>query len=149
MLSLVSSVVLGPAAPAQTLGGPLNAPSLPPTLPGGAALPNLPAGTQQEILQRLLDAGASRNPGAVAPAPTLRAPPPTPPISAPAAAIPDEPLSPVESFFAARLGTPLRQFGYDSFRNQGAANATGMGFGAVPEDYVIGRDDELDRKSVV
>ncbi len=147
VLSVVPGLVLGPVAPAQQPGGVLSAPALPSTLPGGGALPNLPAGAQQEILQRLLDAGAGR--GQLAPdLPRSGTPPPAPAppqASAPATtpAPPDEPLSPVESFFAARLNTPLRQFGYDSFRNAGAANATGMGFGAVPEDYVIGRDDEL------
>ena len=141
---VVLSLVSGPGSHAQPTGTILGAPALPPTLPGGGALPSLPAGTQQEILQRLLDAGASRSQGTLAPQQTTRAPQPAMPAPALAAPVPlDEPLSPVENFFAARLGTPLRQFGYDSFRHAGTSNATGMGFGAVPEDYVIGRDDEL------
>lgn len=147
---LVLVLVLGPMAAAQSPSGLISPPALPPTLPGGAPLPSLPATTQQEILQRLLEAGAGRPPapGSMAPAPSrppvMTAPAPPPPALAPTTSLqPEEPPSPIEAFFAARLTTPLRQFGYDSFRNIGGVNATGTGFGAVPEDYVIGRDDEL------
>jgi protein involved in polysaccharide export with SLBB domain len=132
------------APPATAQQGLLAPPALPPTLPGGAPVPGLPPGAQADILQRLVDAGAGRTIGAPPAAPGL--PPavplvPVPPPAAPAAAAPpEEALSPVEQFFAARLTTPLRQFGYDSFRT-GAPSAPG--FGAVPDDYVIGRDDEV------
>lgn len=130
------------AAVAQTGPGasPLLAPpTLPPVLPGGAPLPGLPPGVQQEALQRMLDAGATRGP-----------PPGLPrgvPIEAfqarplPPAAPPEDPLSAAEAFFAARVeGAPLRQFGYDTFR---AGPAPTQGFGALPEDYVLGPDDEV------
>ncbi|MCS6892479.1 MAG: SLBB domain-containing protein [Rhodovarius sp.] len=156
-LVLLPVLCLPPAAQGQTPGGGgtvLAPPSLPPVLPGGAPLPSLSPTAQQEILQRLLDAGAGRGAGALAPPPPPlpglpeRSPPgrapdpqaqPAPPVGPPAR---EEPLSPVEAFFAARLTTPLRQFGYDGFRAEREA-ATGVGFGAVPEDYVIGRDDEV------
>ena len=145
LLALLPGLVWGPVGHAQS---PLGPPALPPNLPGGGALPNLPAGTQQEILQRLLDAGSGRSLGGTAPAPAMPAPPPPPAAPGPGAgptgpAPGEESLSPVEQFFAARLPSPLRQFGYESFRNATPGNATGVGFGAVPEDYVIGRDDEL------
>jgi len=178
LLLMLPSLVLGPGlraqqqagSPATTApgGGPgmtLAPPALPPVLPGGLPLPNLPPGAQQEILQRLLDAGAGRGPGSLAPGlPTLPqapsgtpmgTPPGTPPAWAaqgygqqppqprPGPPPGEEPFSPVEQFFAARMTVPLRQFGYESFRNTQPGNATGVGFGAVPEDYVIGRDDEL------
>ncbi|MDW8399382.1 MAG: SLBB domain-containing protein, partial [Acetobacteraceae bacterium] len=55
---------------------------------------------------------------------------------------PAEPPSAVEAFFAARLelAAPLRQFGYDSLR---AGPAGPPPLGAVPEGYVLGRDDEV------
>jgi protein involved in polysaccharide export with SLBB domain len=149
------TVMPGPAL-AQQGGGMLAPPSLPSTLPGGGALPSLPPGVQQDILQRLLDAGAGRQPGG---GPPLPAPLPNPPQPVPQPAwpqaqpagpalqtAPEEPLSPVESFFAPRLSTlttPLRQFGYDTFRAGPGSAPLGNAFGAVPEDYVIGRDDEL------
>lgn len=113
--------------------GPSPAPTLSPTLPGGAPVPSLPDAAQQEILGRILDAAAGRPPRAA------------PPLAFPSArpAADQEPLSPAEAFFAARdpgLATPLRQIGHDSFR--GGATA-GLGFGALPEDYLLGRDDEL------
>ncbi len=126
----------------------LSPPTLPSTLPGGAPLPGLPAAAQQDILQRILEtAGGRPMPQAV---PSPAAPPAAPPawaIPAPRAAPPEEPLSPVESFFAAREATPgpagpLRQFGYDSLRMAPAATA-GLGFGVLPEDYLLGRDDEV------
>lgn len=126
----------------------LTPPSLPPTLPGGAPLPTLPPAAQQEVLQRILDAAAGRVPqpppgttsptSAPAPVPGVPLPPPaTPP------APPEEPLSNTETFFAARLDSPLRQFGYETFRQPAGAAPPGLSFGALPEDYVVGRDDEV------
>lgn len=110
-------------APGTTLAPP----ALPSVLPGGLPLPNLPPATQQEILQRLLDAGAGRGPGALAPGLSTMLPQPpagAPPAwaaqgrgqPAPGPAPGEEPFSPVEQFFAARMPLALRQFGYDSFR---------------------------------
>ena len=133
---------LGGAALAQTgpVVSPLLAPpTLPSLLPNGAPLPTLPQGTQQEALQRLLDAGATRGPP-----PGLPRTAPVPPLAVqplPPPAPPEDPLSAAESFFAARLeGPPLRQFGYETFR---AGHTTTPTFGALPEDYVLGPDDEL------
>ncbi len=142
--ALLPGLVWSPVAMAQLPGGVVGPPSLPSTLPGGGAIPSLPADAQQEILQRLMGGGRG---GTLAPPPPIipglpaagMAPPPAPPAGP---SLREEPLSPVEAFFAARLTTPLRQFGYDSFGAGGAAS-TGVGFGAVPEDYVVGRDDEL------
>ncbi|MCU0944218.1 MAG: SLBB domain-containing protein [Rubritepida sp.] len=135
------AALLMAASPALAQQGLLAPPALPSTLPGGAPVPALPPGAQADILQRLLDAGAGRPIGApqgAAPAQPLAPMAPAPP---PAAAMPvEEAFSPVEQFFAGRLTAPLRQFGYDSFRT-GAPMAPG--FGAVPDDYVIGRDDEV------
>lgn len=152
-------------APASLLGPP----SLPLTLPGGAPLQALPPSAQQDILQRLLDAGAGRplggqNPIAPQPAPLFSLPPaaPTPPAA-------EEPLSPIEQFFDNRrpqpaalapanptariplIPQPLRQFGYDSFRTSPPGTVAGaalgqppnLSSGAIPEDYLLGRDDEL------
>lgn len=142
---IAQSALVGPPSLPPNLAAPL-----PQTLPGGGAVPGLPPAAQQEILQRLLDAGAGRTLGG-APAPqgvvpgTPRAPTPPaylPPASAqvPAPTQVEAPFSPVEQFFAGRLTTPLRQFGYDSF----AAGPPGTpGFGATPDDYIIGRDDEV------
>ncbi|MCZ8146750.1 MAG: hypothetical protein O9325_02725, partial [Roseomonas sp.] len=48
-------------AEAQAPSGPMLAPpALPPTLPGGVPVPSLPAATQQEILQRILDTAGGR-----------------------------------------------------------------------------------------
>ncbi len=106
---------------------------LPATLPGGAPLPVLPDAAQQEILNRILEAGAGRVPQAQTA---------TPPRAAPAAAVEAEPFSPAEAFFAARdPGSALRQIGYESLR--GGAAPAGIGFGALPDDYLLGRDDEL------
>ncbi len=176
LLLMLPSLVLGPrpraqqpaGSPATTLPGggfaggapgtTLAPPALPSVLPGGLPLPNMPPATQQDILQRLLDAGAGRGPGALAPSlpqPQPGTPPAwtaqgsvqwrgqQPPQAPPGPAPGEEPFSPVEQFFANRMPVALRQFGYDSFRNTQPGNATGVGFGAVPEDYVIGRDDEL------
>lgn len=123
----------GPASPL------LAPPALPSVLPGGEALPPLPPGVQPEALQRLLDAVATRG----RPAGLPRAALPDPgPGSAPLPAFPpEEPLSAVEAFFAARIeGAPLRQFGYDTFRSGPAPT---QGFGSLPEDYILGPDDEL------
>ena len=135
------------AAQTPTLLAP---PSLPSNLPGGAAAQTLPPAAQQEILQRLLDAGAGRSLGGTSPA-TPPAPPPgalsPPPSALPAPAAfapaPEEPFSPVEQFFANRLTQPLRQFGYDTFRAGPGGAPVGNAFGNMPEDYMIGRDDEL------
>jgi protein involved in polysaccharide export with SLBB domain len=137
------------ASPGSAIGpsigsalGPLAPPSLPSLLPGGLALPGLPQAAQQEILQRILDAAGGRTPAVPqGPLPAPAAPNPSasylPPAAAPAF---DEALSHTEAFFAERLGLALRQFGYDSFR-AGPANTPVLG--ALPDDYVIGRDDEL------
>lgn len=167
---LAAGLLLAMAASAQNAPSSLlGPPSLPSTLPGGGALQALPPSAQQDILQRLMDAGAGRTLGS--PAPT--APQPTPfsslglPAVTPAAV--EEPLSPIEQFFDnrrpqpapmalaspfARQPTPpppMRQYGYDSFRTNPAGALAGQAFGqqlnqasgAVPEDYIIGRDDEL------
>ena len=146
----------GPAhsqtAPGNTtaLSPPALPPSLPSTLPGGMPVPQLPPAAQQDILQRILNAVGGRAPlpsapaapaTPAAPAPAWPAQPPSwsaaPP---PAAAPPEEPLSQLESFFADRLGLRLHQFGYDSFR---AGPAPAPVIGALPDDYQVGRDDEL------
>ncbi|MCK8787962.1 SLBB domain-containing protein [Roseomonas sp. NAR14] len=141
-----------PAALAQAGGGGspyLLPPSLPSTLPGGGALPGLSPGTQQDILQRILDAAAGRAmPGVAQALPPAAAPAATgapfpAPASPPAPPVPEPPLSNTESFFAARLDAPLRQFGYDSFAAPPGTAAVGMSFGALPDDYVVGRDDEV------
>jgi polysaccharide export outer membrane protein len=130
----------------------LSPPALPPTLPGGIPLPQLPAFTQQDILQRILDAAGGRGsapppgplpapaaPVSMAPLPALPAPALNG-IAGPRDATPGEPLSHMEGFFAERLGLVLRQFGYDSFR---AGPSAAPVIGALPDDYQIGRDDEL------
>ena len=155
LLALLAGGMLAGAMPGGAAGqvpggapssGPLAPPALPPTLPstlqstlpGGAPLPLLPGSAQDEILQRILDAGGGR-------APTAPVASPAAPWAAPAAAgaanppVAD-PLSHTEAFFAERLGLPLRQFGYDSFR---AGPAAAPVIGVLPDDYVIGRDDEL------
>ncbi len=124
----------------------LSPPSLPGSLPGGAPLPVLPPGAQQDILQRIIDAAGGRVPApppaeALSPAAPFGTSVPLPATAAPPS--PDEPLSPVEAFFAARLETvapPLRQFGYDTFRAPGDPPAPA---GALPDEYVLGRDDEV------
>ncbi|MDB5413170.1 MAG: polysaccharide biosynthesis/export protein [Rubritepida sp.] len=127
----------------------LSAPSLPSTLPGGGMLQSLPPSAQQDILQRLLDAGAGRPLGSASPASPQAPPPqaasPSPFVlqQQPSQPLPEEPLSPVEQFFANRLTQPLRQFGYDTFRSGPGGAPVGNAFGAVPDDYMIGRDDEL------
>ncbi|WP_052389222.1 SLBB domain-containing protein [Belnapia moabensis] len=126
-------------------------PALPGTLPGGMPLPGLPPGAQQDILQRILDAGAQRPLGqAMPPAPPVPAAPtpvtPAPPL--------EEPLSSAEAFFASRgaqgealpggpAPSPLRLFGIESLRTAPGAPAPVHGFGTLPDDYLIGRDDEV------
>ncbi len=129
-------------------GGFLGVPQLPATLPGGQPLPSLPAQTQQEILQRILDAAGGRalsgnGPALAQPPATHAASPPMlqPALTyAPPPSAPSEPLSGTEAFFAARLDTPLRQFGYDTFRGM---TVQAPPVGALPDDYIIGRDDEV------
>jgi protein involved in polysaccharide export with SLBB domain len=124
-----------PAAPA------LLPPSLPSTLPGGLPLPQLPGGAQQEILQRILDAAGGRAPPlSPGPLPGPAAPTPAAPVPATLLTAPSDPPSHTEAFFAERLGMALRQFGYDSFR---AGPSPSPVVGALPDDYMIGRDDEL------
>jgi polysaccharide export outer membrane protein len=147
-LGLVPLVLLAAGALAQAIpgsgapGGFLLPPSLPSMLPGGAPLPSLPAVAQQEIMARIQQSIPQR---AGAP-PVLPMPAPAaavPPALAPAAP-PEEQLSVLERFFAARLAgepQPLRQFGYETFA--GSQGAAPPGFGALSEDHLIGRDDEL------
>lgn len=153
-LLLVPLALPMPPGRAQTgaSGNFLAPPSLPSTLPGGLPLPSLPAGSQQDILQRIIDAGAGRAAQSPMPAPALTpAVPVMPSVQGP---VPAEPLSPAESFFAVRdsasacqpqpcLPAPLRQFGYDSLRGMPAGQTAGIGFGALPENYLLGRDDEV------
>jgi len=128
--ALAALLLLALPAPgaAQPGGPPLAPPPLPATLPGGLAVPALPPGAQADILQRIGDAAAGRVP---LPAPAVTLAPP---------GVADDPPSHAEAFFADRLGTPLRQFGYDSFR---AGPSPTPVLGALPDDYRIGRDDEL------
>ncbi|TDH60234.1 hypothetical protein E2C06_23175 [Dankookia rubra] len=104
MLAALLAVQLALPMPARSQtqagagGGYLSPPALPSTLPGGLPLPSLPTGTQQDILQRILDAGAGRPVQGPAPVPSYA---PAPPAAAPAPP-PDEPPSPAEAFFAAR-----------------------------------------------
>jgi protein involved in polysaccharide export with SLBB domain len=137
-----------PAPPGAAAGGLLSPPPLPSTLPGGMPVPTLPPAAQQEIMQRILDAAGGRAPPPVPPAalpgtipgagtgasPSWQPAPPAPP------AAPQDPPSHTEAFFNDRLGLALRQFGYDSFRAGPAAMAIA---GALPDDYVVGRDDEV------
>lgn len=148
---------------ALLLGGPAAAGQRPPPAPPVPLTLADPA--QQDLLQRILDAaggrvgpreavpGAAAPPGAVTLAPpglvlAPQAAPPAPSQAPPArplpAAAPEEPLSPAEAFHAARepAAPPLRQIGYEALRGGGSMPA-GLGFGALPEDYVLGRDDEL------
>lgn len=125
-------------APRQALPG-LSGPglALPATLPSGAALPLLPDAAQQEALARLLEAATGARP----------APQRAPARTAASAPAEEEPLSPAEAFFAARdpgAVPPLRQIGYESLRGAlPAGTPAGIGFGALPDDYLLGRDDEL------
>jgi protein involved in polysaccharide export with SLBB domain len=136
-LILLGALLAGGVAQAQ----PLPSPSLPPALPGGLALPSLPPEVQQQILQRILDASGGQ---AVPPAPGLGERAARTPRSAPELTPPEptEPLSGAEAFFAARLElpVPLRQFGYAALRPGPAGPPL---LGALPDGYVIGRDDEV------
>ncbi|WP_332837802.1 SLBB domain-containing protein, partial [Neoroseomonas rubea] len=140
LAALVAIVVAAMPALAQTGPSPLLAPpSLPPAVASSGPLPGLPPGTPGEALQRLLDAGASRGPPPGLP--RAVAPPASMPPAASTPSHAEDPLSAAESFFAARLeGPPLRQFGYDTFRH---GPATAPAFGALPDDYVLGPDDEV------
>ncbi|MGK7863479.1 SLBB domain-containing protein [Falsiroseomonas sp. E2-1-a4] len=134
-------------------GAALAPPSLPSLLPGGLPVPTLPQSVQQDILQRMRDAATGRPPGGPLPAPSAPAFPNPPGTATPGAAPPGtaaaaplaggataEPLSHTEIFFAERLGLALRQFGYDSFTSTSRAPSQS---GALPENYLIGREDEL------
>ncbi len=126
----------------------LSPPQLPSVLPGGIPVPQLPPAVQQDILQRILDASGGRAvpegmPGfppspsrATATLPRSAAPPPQ---SGP---VEPDGLSHTELFYAARLDAPLRQFGYDTFRDMPLAPAA-PALGLLPDDYVLGRDDEV------
>jgi protein involved in polysaccharide export with SLBB domain len=106
-------------------------PSLPPSLPGGANLPNLPPGAQRDILTRVLEAGIAQPAAPSTPAPQGAAP----------SSRPAPNLSSIEAFFTERLEqTELRQFGYDTFRG-GAQPAPS--FGALPGSYILGPGDEV------
>lgn len=164
---LLAGLLLAAPVAGQSPSSLIGPPSLPSTLPGGGALQSLPPSAQQDILQRLMDASAGRplgSPAAPQPAPfsSLGLPAVTPPAV-------EEPLSPIEQFFdnrrpqpalmapsnpTARLPLPpqpMRQFGYDSFRTNPPGMLAGQAFGqqlnqasgAMPEEYIIGRDDEL------
>ena len=153
-LATLLAVQLALPVQAQTGAGGsyLSAPALPSTLPGGLPLPSLPPGAQQDILQRILDAGAGRPlPSPLPSQPQAPAYAPAPPAASPP---PEDPPSPAEAFFAARgaalacqpapcTPAPLRQFGYDSLRGMPAGQPAGIGFGALPDDYLLGRDDEV------
>ena len=82
-----------PPATAQPGAQFLAPPSLPPSLPGGANLPNLPPGAQREILARVLEAAIAQPAAPTAAA--LQA--------APSAPRPAPNLSSIEAFFAERL----------------------------------------------
>jgi protein involved in polysaccharide export with SLBB domain len=135
-------LLLASAGPAMAQPGPdgglLAPPTLPALLPGGLPVPSLPPAAQQEILSRMRDAAAGRTPLPPGPLPSPATA--SPPAASPGPPAPPDSLSHTEAFFAGRLGLPLRQFGYDSF----AGGSRGPGhIGALPEDYVIGREDEL------
>ncbi|KAA2214131.1 polysaccharide biosynthesis/export protein [Pseudoroseomonas oryzae] len=147
----------GGAVPSPWLSPPALPSTLPVPLPGGMPLPSLPPALQQDIMQRIMEAAGPRDaPMPAAPPlpaqalPSGAAPPPqrpaVPPFPQPLA----DPLSPVEAFFATRLdatglppGPPLRQFGYDTFRDLLAAPAAPPASGGLPDDYILGRDDEI------
>ncbi|NKC32383.1 polysaccharide biosynthesis/export protein [Roseomonas sp. BU-1] len=136
LAGVVPAVAPRPAGAQISDGASLAPPSLPALLPGGLPLPALPPAAQQEILQRMREAATGRPPAPPGPLPAPAAPATLPapePAATPA-------LSHTEAFFAERLGLALRQFGYDSFN--APPRPPGL-IGALPEDYVIGRDDEL------
>src|SRR4051812_49213534 len=155
MLALLLGLLAPPAA-AQTgtASAFLSPPALPSTLPGGLPVPSLPQAAQQDILQRIIDAGAGRPVTIPAPMPALPPSFAAPLAAAPPAPLPEESPSPAEAFFAVRgagqtcqpapcAAAPLRQFGYDSLRGMPAGQPMGVGFGALPADYLLGRDDEV------
>ena len=120
-----------PPATAQPGAQFLAPPSLPPSLPGGANLPNLPQGAQREILARVLEAAI-----AAPAAPATAAPQAAAPATRPA---PN--LSSIEAFFNERLEQiELRQFGYETFRGGAAPPPS---FGALPGSYILGPGDEV------
>ncbi|MBL6455426.1 SLBB domain-containing protein [Belnapia sp. T6] len=145
LLALLPVAGLAQTAP----GGPfLSPPALPGALPGGLPLPSLPQGAQADILQRILDAGTGRVPVPATPLPAPAYAPPPAAMPAPTP-LPEEPLSPAEAFFtgradpAGRPAPPLRLFGIESLRSPPGAPAPAPGFGTLPDDYLIGRDDEV------
>ncbi|MFC0410093.1 SLBB domain-containing protein [Roseomonas elaeocarpi] len=159
ILVLVQALAPGWSHPAAAQTGAaspmLSPPQLPPTLPGGLPLSSLSGQGQTDVLQRILDAASGRSGTSLSPAPLSAAPPPamafpaqglsTLPSAPTAASAPAEPLSGTENFFAARLPDqqpPLRQFGYDTFR-PASPGAPAVATGALPDDYVLGRDDEV------
>ena len=125
----------------------LSPPALPSTLPGGMPLPSLPPALQQDILQRIIDASGGALPAPASPPPSQPAASVAPAIAAPHRLAPftplAEPLSQTEAFFAARLDAPLRQFGYDTFRDMAAMPVPPVTVGSLPDSYVLGRDDEV------
>lgn len=150
-LGVVAPVLASPALAQATPGGAtpsplLSPPQLPSMLPGGIPVPALPPGVQQDILQRILDASGAGQAGAQPPG----FPASMPQIASPArpAALPQpapqpvEGLSHTEVFYAARLEAPLRQFGYDTFREMPMTGAP-PALGVLPDSYVLGRDDEV------
>ncbi len=145
LLAALTASLAAAQAPALPQPAPsLLPPALPPSLPNGMPLPALPDAAQKEILRRLLDAAGGRTPALPATAAPIQPPPaqaaPAGAPQRPLPAVPAEPLSHTEAFFAERLGLTLRQFGYESF---GAGPAAAPVIGALPDDYLIGRDDEL------
>ncbi|WP_233560011.1 SLBB domain-containing protein [Teichococcus wenyumeiae] len=125
----------------------LSPPALPSTLPGGIPVPVLPPAVQQDIMQRILDAAGTGAVGGLpggAVAHPLPAVPPARPLAPPAMAAPaEQPLSHTETFYAARLDTVLRQFGYDTFQTAPGTTPAPATMGLLPDDYVLGRDDEV------
>ncbi|WP_367596444.1 polysaccharide biosynthesis/export family protein, partial [Teichococcus deserti] len=146
-----------PQVAAPPGGAMLGNPPLPLTLPGGLPLPSLPPSMQQEILQRIMEAsGNGRAPAPLMPAAPAMPPPSTaglpgglppslPHYPMPAAPAPvGEPLSQAEAHFSMRLeGVVLRQFGYDTFKDISAAPPGQPPMAQVPDDYILGRDDEV------
>ncbi len=127
-------------------GAALAPPALPSLLPNGLPVPALPLDAQQDILERMRAATAGRSPTPPQSGPQSGPlPAPSAPAFAAAPALPaappgGEPLSHTEAFFAERLGVALRQFGYDSFTATSRAPSQS---GALPDAYLIGREDEL------
>ncbi|MCA3417274.1 MAG: SLBB domain-containing protein [Roseomonas sp.] len=122
---LLAAIPIAAAQPGTQILAP---PSLPPSLPGGVNLPNLPPGAQREIVARVIEAAIAQ--------------PATPASQAAAPAPRQAPnLSSIEAFFAERLEqAELRQFGYDTFRGGAAPPPS---FGALPGSYILGPGDEV------